>query len=208
MASKDIRRYTDFPSVLYMLRNRKLTLLNPSSWDDRNDAYFLEVYKEKKNLSSALALCFSEKNETYHHWSVFCSRENGVCVVFDREKFIEHLSGQQGITFGPVNYRTIGDTGWPDLAIDDLPFLKRWAFRDESEFRIIYSDESRSEETKDIHLPLSCVKKIMINPWIPDQLFFAIKETIKEIDGCKSLGVGKSRLINNDSWKMVGKIIA
>jgi hypothetical protein len=208
MISKDIRRYTDLPSVLYMLRNKKLTLLDPSSWDDKNDSYFLEVYKKRKKLSSVYALCFTEKNETYHHWSVFCSRENGVCVVFDRDKLIGHLNQQAGITCGPVNYRTIGDTGWPDLEIDDLPFLKRWAFRDESEFRAVYSGDAESEETKDISLPLSCIKKISVNPWVPDQLFSAIKETIKEIEGCRSLAIGKSQLINNKSWKRYGNIIA
>lgn len=208
MITQEIRRYTDLPSVLYMLRNKKLTLLDPISWNDKNDSYFLEVYKNRKQLSSIYALCFTEKNETYHHWSVFCSRENGVCIVFDRNKLIDHLSQQSGIISAPVEYRTIGDVGWPDLEIDELPFLKRWAFKDESEFRVIYSGESESEYTKDIPMPLSCIKKIFINPWIPNQLFIAIKETIKDIKGCKSLGVGKSRLIDNKSWKIYGNIIA
>lgn len=208
MSKKQLRRYTDLPSLLYMLRNKSLTLLDPSYWDDKNDSYYLEVYKKRKNLTSVYALCFSEKNETYHHWSVFCSRENGVCIVFDRNKLINHLNQHKGIACAPVEYRTIPGMARSNLIIDDLPFVKRWAFKDESEFRIIYSGKTESDETKDVPIPLSCIRKITINPWAPTQLFQAIKETIKDIDGCMRLGVGKSALINNKDWKMFGNIVA
>jgi len=40
-----LRRYTDLPELLYMLRNKKITLLNPANWDDRNDSHYLHLYK-------------------------------------------------------------------------------------------------------------------------------------------------------------------
>jgi len=36
-----LRRYTNIPALLYLLRERKITLLDPASWDDKNDFYFL-----------------------------------------------------------------------------------------------------------------------------------------------------------------------
>ena len=65
-----LRRYTDLPALLYLLRTRSITLLDPSSWDDKNDSYYLEKYKEKKSLQTVLALCLSTAEETYHHWRV------------------------------------------------------------------------------------------------------------------------------------------
>jgi hypothetical protein len=44
------RGYTNIPALLYLLRERKITLLDPASWDDKNDSYFLLLYREKKDL--------------------------------------------------------------------------------------------------------------------------------------------------------------
>jgi len=88
MTAVTLRRYTNLAATVHLLRNRCLTLLNPESWDDRNDAYFLAQYKERTNASSVLALCFAEASETYHHWRVFSSGGDGVCIEFDRPKLL------------------------------------------------------------------------------------------------------------------------
>jgi hypothetical protein len=46
MSGDYLRRYTDLTALIYLLRKRKLTLLDPSSWDDSNDSYYLTLYKE------------------------------------------------------------------------------------------------------------------------------------------------------------------
>src|SRR6185437_17104819 len=84
MAEEYLRRYTQLPALLYMLSEKKLTLLDPNSWDDKNDSYFLEQYKLKRKLKTVLALCFSMAQETYHHWSVFADGSAGVCIQFKR----------------------------------------------------------------------------------------------------------------------------
>src|SRR6266849_2421317 len=40
MTGDYIRRYTDLTALIYLLRRRNLTLLDPSSWDDSNDSYY------------------------------------------------------------------------------------------------------------------------------------------------------------------------
>jgi hypothetical protein len=52
MSSAYLRRYTDLTALIYLLRKRRLTLLDPSSWDDSNDSYYLTLYKEKRKLNS------------------------------------------------------------------------------------------------------------------------------------------------------------
>ncbi len=60
MSGKYLRRYTDIPALIYLLSERKITLLDPQSWDDSNDSYYLSLYREKKNLKSVFgALLYS-----------------------------------------------------------------------------------------------------------------------------------------------------
>jgi hypothetical protein len=77
-------RYTDLAATLHMLRTRNITLLNPATWDDTNDSYFMSEYKRLKNAKSVLALCFAESEESYHHWRIFSSGGDGVRIEFDK----------------------------------------------------------------------------------------------------------------------------
>lgn len=77
-----LRRYTDLPSLLHILGTKKLTLLDPKTWDDKNDQYFMSLYKDVSGLRSLLALCFSESPEKYHHWRVFSHGPSGVSKSF------------------------------------------------------------------------------------------------------------------------------
>jgi len=198
-----LRRYTNLPGLLCMLTKKKITLLDPNSWDDRNDAYYLKLYTEKKGLSNTLALCLTKKNETYHHWSVFTSKENGVCIVFDREKFELFLNYQSGVQHKSVEYVQLKKMRNGNISVDELPFLKRSAFRDESEYRLIYPSK-KVAKFKDISLPIDAIKKISVNPWAPDVFFEAIKSTIRGINGCEKVKVSKSSLIDNKEWCGIG----
>jgi hypothetical protein len=80
MSEHYLRRYTDLTALIYLLHKRKITLLDPSSWDDKNDSYYLTQYKEKCKLKSVLALCLMQSDERYHHWSIFASGSGGVCI--------------------------------------------------------------------------------------------------------------------------------
>lgn len=202
-----LRRYTDLPSLLCMLTRKKITLFDPATWDDRNDSYYLNLYTEKKKLGNTLALCLTQKNETYHHWSVFTSRENGVCVVFDRDKIVSFLDTQKGVMHGPVKYMMLSKMRKEKVSIEDLPFLKRYAFTDESEYRLIYPS-SRAIKLKHIRLPINAIRKISVSPWAPEAFFEVIKETIRNISSCEKIKVGKSSLVDNKEWRRIGDKIA
>lgn len=54
---KEIRilnRFTTLPNLLDFLERKKLVLLDPKSWDDRNDTEVIMAYKEKKNIEKFL----------------------------------------------------------------------------------------------------------------------------------------------------------
>jgi hypothetical protein len=130
-----LNRYTTLPGVLDVLSRKKLTLLNPSTWDDENDRYFLEEYRKRKNLVSIFALCFTTKAERYHHWKVFADGSSGVCIEFDWQKFRECLDDccrdKIGFRYDLAIYKTIKTLEAKPPKDDDLPFLKRVAFLDE-----------------------------------------------------------------------------
>jgi len=170
-----LRRYTNMPSLIYLLAEKKITLLDPESWDDKNDSHFLSLYREKKKLRSVLALCFSYASETYHHWRVFAHGSSGVCVSFKRTEFINEIKKQPGLRMGTVEYLRLNEIRHKQLEVDGLPFLKRYPFQGESEFRVIYESKKADIPTLDISIPLSCIYKITLSPWLPRSLSDRVK---------------------------------
>jgi hypothetical protein len=96
-----LRRYTDIPALVYLLREQQVTLLDPQSWDDENDSHFLGLYQKKKNLETVLALCFSQASETYHQWRVFAHGPSGVCICFKRAELLRAIKKQPALRRDP-----------------------------------------------------------------------------------------------------------
>ncbi len=198
------KRYTDIPSLIQLLTTRELTLLDPSSWDDKNDSYFLSTYKDKKQLKSVLALCFTTESETYHHWRVFAPGASGACVYF-RATDLENTFGKaRGVTFKEVNYLKLDELETKKPKISELPFIKRAPYKHEKEYRALW--ESKSEEIGHLSIPieLSSITRILLSPWMHQNLRESVKNLLKEIDGCKSIRMWNSTLIDNSDWKSFG----
>lgn len=138
-----LRRYTSLPSLIHVLQTEGITLLDPKSWDDTNDSYCMSVYREKRELKTLLALCFTETAETYHHWRVFAGDSSGVCVFFNKERLLQAFSKSLGYKAGPVEYKTLPDMRAETPFVAELPFIKRAGYQDECEFRVIYQSKTR-----------------------------------------------------------------
>lgn len=201
-----LRRYSDLPSLLHLLLRKKLTLLSPKLWDDKNDSHYIEAYKQGKRLESALVLCFTEASETYHHWRVFSNGSSGICVEFDKSKLLLVLEGlapieQRKVTAKRVQYKKIKELRESPPELTEFPFLKRYPFRDEKEFRIIFEDKKNALETKELDIELSSIRRLILNPWMPKSLFGTLKELIRRIDGCEKLVITRTTLVDNEEWK-------
>lgn len=86
----------------------------------------------------------------------------------------------------------------------DLPFLKRYPFEHEKEFRLIY--ESLEERTTlDIPIPLSCIERITLSPWLPKRLSPDVKKVLWSISGCRQIDIARSTLVSNEEWKSFGE---
>ncbi|MGO9402869.1 MAG: hypothetical protein ACLPVW_05280 [Terriglobales bacterium] len=205
MSGDYLRRYTDLTALIYLLRKRKLTLLDPSSWDDSNDSYYLRLYKEKRKLRSVLALCFTETDERYHYWRVFAPGASGVCVRFNRSGLLAAGKRHASLQMKPVTYLKLDEIRRRKLKTAELPFLKRYAFLHESEVRMIYESRKRKLRKLDISIPLSCIDRVTLSPWMHPSLSSYVKEVLRSIDGCRHLDIVRSTLIGNEEWKSLGE---
>jgi hypothetical protein len=198
--SKALKRYTELPFLLHMLRRREITLLSPASWDDRNDALYIERYREDQGHKSVFALCLTRASTTYHHWKVFAGSTSGVCIYFD-EKPLKDWALENRIRFEDVKYFSLRQARQDPPRGENLPFRKRHAFMDEAEVRLLYSSNEQAGAIKAFQVhDLALIDQIQMNPWLPQSVFEAIRESITCIDGCQSLTFDKSTLLDNEEW--------
>ena len=143
----------------------------------------------------------TEAHDTYHHWKVFSSGSSGMCIVFKKERFMEWVKANPQLHAGPVAYKTLTEMRSGSPSMEELPFLKRQAFADEKEFRVFALPSSANNGPLRVPIPLSTIDRIVINPWLPKSVAEHVKATIKGLDGCKSLKVFRSTLVDNEAWK-------
>lgn len=203
-----LRRYTNLPVLLDMLANQKITLLDPASWEDRNDAFFIERYKELQRLETVLALCFSTKGDTFHHWKVFANEVGGVCIEFNTQKFLEDIGRNKGIKYGVVDYQLARNLKKNPPRKDRLPFIKRKHYVDEGEFRIIFESESTKHKVKQFDLDVSYIERITLSPWVPGQVSNTVKRIIKNMPGCNDIQLIKTGAIEHSDWRKIARDLA
>ena len=196
-----LKRYTELPYILQTLETRKLTLMNPNSWDDRNDSHFVHAYRERKGYGSVLALCLTEAAQTYHHWRIFTHGASGACLQFNKKRFLDWIVANEALTGRPVQYKTLQQIRQSPPALDDLPFIKRKAYEHEREFRLLYGTLRRSLPCREFPLPLDVIESIQLNPWLPPSTADAVESVIHRIDGCASLRILRATIISNDEWQ-------
>ena len=194
-------RYTNLAAAIHLLQTKTITLLDPATWDDRNDTFFLQKYKSEQNAKTVLALCFSLQSETYNHWRVFAGGVDGVCIQFNKERLVNTLNEASGFKHSIINYKTIRQLNKEPPEFEELPFLKRIPYEDEQEYRIIYFNKRKTLESQLIDIKISWIKRIMLSPWIPKALARSTTDILKSIGGCGNLRIFRSTLVENEKWK-------
>lgn len=199
VSTKRLFRYTSIASTLDILRGRRLTLLSPSLWQDRNDAEYILAYKSAKKLRDVYALCFTEAFETSQHWSLFTNNMDGVRIEFDRESLEADVSKIKEARLQPIIYKKIQEVHEDARRVDNWPFLKRLPYKGECEVRIIFEYASDGDEPPVIPIRKSTIKKLFLSPAIPKALQPAIVATFRDVWGSK-IEVSRSTLFENQNW--------
>ena len=199
-----LKRYTELPFVLQMLQLKEITLLNVNSWDDKNDAHYVECYKKKSKLKSVLAICLTEAPQTYHHWKIFSQGVSGACIYFKRPEFLKWLEDTDGLTGKEIIYKTIKKLGEEvksgKIKVKDIPYIKRSAYQHEAEFRLIFESE-KIHKIKKFPFHISMIDKIVLNPWLPKFTVSSLKLLIAAIDGCENIPVFRATIVESDDWR-------
>lgn len=214
-----LRRYMPVRYALQLLRARKLAFLDPDSWRDRNDAYFMQAYREVKGLRSLLAVCFTQVSERHHHWerfgSPFCPTPSKaadsndvdmelVCVEFDRQALLASFCGDPGIRSGAVTYRTLKHLEAMPPKHSTWPFVKRLPYKDEAEYRIIYESQKSVRRPHMISTDLRAIRRIVIGPYANPDRRDEIKRQIREIRLDRdNIKVTKTTILDNARWQRI-----
>ena len=196
-----LRRYTELPYVVDYLLTEELALLNPATWDDRNDSFYIEEYARQSQFKSIYALCLADCAETYHHWRVFSHGSGGACIQFKRDEFMAEIAKVDGLRSEKVKYKTIDALRRAAPTLDELPFLKRYAFQNEDEFRLVYATKTEGQPIHRIKVPRKCIDCVILSPWLPSEVADRVKETLKTIPGCSEVKIYRSTLVENHDWK-------
>jgi hypothetical protein len=194
------RRFTDLPSLIQILTARKLTLLDPASWDDKNDSLGLAKYKEKMALKSVLALCFTASPQTYHHWRAFSSGASGVCIDFEGAALEASFRTVKGVQFKAVTYLSVRALSQNAPKLSSLPFTKRAPYHAEHEYRALWQSESETLNSLDIPINLAAITRITLSPWMHKNLKKSVSSLIKSIKGCSDIDVRRSTIVSNAQW--------
>lgn len=202
-----LRKYCDLPALLYLLETKSITFLDPAQWDDKNDSFFMQLYKEHLKLKSLLAICFSQETETYHHWSVFAQGSSGVCISFKKNPLLEIFKDYADVRVGEVSYLPLNSLKSHDCDVKDLPFMKRAPYAPEGELRAIYEDRDDNLPYLNIKIALSCIDRITLSPWMPKNVADSVKKTIRRVPGADKIAITRSTLVQNDTWAKFGRAV-
>lgn len=205
MPEKYLRRYTDIPSLIGMLTHGELTLLEPATWDDKNDSYFLEQYKAKQDLASVLALCFTRAAETYHHWRVFSPGPAGVCVWFNEDAIRAAVRRVPGLRMKPITYLKVNEIRKKTLPVSSMPFVKRYPFKPEREMRLLWESETELRSSLPVPFPSAAIERITLSPWLHPSLADSLKALLKSLPECRRYKIYRSTLVGNEEWKRHGR---
>jgi hypothetical protein len=161
----------------------------------------MELYRKKKNKTSIYALCLTDDRETIHHWNAFASGMSGCCIEFHYDKLIAAITQKDAIVYGKTEYITLKDLSTLGDKIENLPFLKRYPFRPENEFRIVALCDEPQRELFDIPISLNSIKQITITNKLPESVFKSVKQGIIAISPELKGKIFHSTLFNNSKWR-------
>jgi hypothetical protein len=83
--------------------------------------------------------------------------------------------------------------------LDDMPFLKRWPYRCEEEFRILWEGET-NRDSIEVDIDLKSINKITLSQKMPVAVTDSIKELLRREINDPSRKINVSTLYQNRRW--------
>lgn len=136
-----LRHFTTEESLFKILENG-LKLSDGVSWEDKNDVYCITRYKEYqrhcKQSNNVLIVCFCDGKGNDYHWHNFNKDDSITCSInLDKQRFTEYVRHLDGFRV-PKKVIYCNNRGLTGKRIADIPYLKRWEYWIEQEYRLLY----------------------------------------------------------------------
>ena len=128
----------------------------------------------------------------------------GVCIHFNGPSLESALRKVAGVKFKEVEYVKINELRKKKPATNELPFIKRFPFQPEKEYRALWESKVKACAALDIAIDLSSITRITLSPWLHPNLRKNLVAALKRIDGCKGIPMWRSTLTENATWKDYG----
>lgn len=194
-----LNRFTTLPLLIDLLEHEKLVLIEPTTWDDKNDTLLIETYKKKANIDKLFVMCFTYKAETIHHWKTFANGNSGCCIEFDMKKLITVFERVPQLKHGFVKYPLIKSVDEFSIDIADIPFTKRYPYKLENEYRIIW--EGKSEDSFfEIPISIDSIRKITFAQQMPESIFHSLKRMLESRYPLLKDKINHSTIYENMEW--------
>ncbi len=201
--STKLNRFTTLPTLLDLLRRRKIVLRDPSTWEDKNDVKVILEYKRQKKIPKLFVVCFCVGGETVHHWKTYADGISGCCIEFDKKRLLKCFRGVPGVRCGDVVYRTIEEVIKEiknnTIEPNDYPFIKRYPYQFEKEFRILWEGKTVGK-TIDLDIDLKSIKKITLSQRMSEDLYTSMEKLLHVEINDSSIQINRSTLYENSRW--------
>jgi len=201
---QQLKRYTNTRYLYALLNDKILPFSNPidNKWDDMNDVKVLDLYRQKIGADKVFAICFSSARETIHLWKSYANdREGyyGCCINFNVE-YLMKLFEENKICRRFVNYYEMEDLKKLQISNDMFPFTKRYLYRIEEEYRIIFNDFNNRTKFSLLIDPVKCIKSIVLSPNIIDTEIYKINKKWSALGGNVIKFTHKTTVYQNSKW--------
>lgn len=204
--------------VKELFEQGELVFLKPEAWKDPFENYlskvaFIDVDGKTHRidyLNKVYGQCYSLGTETSLMWDAYTPDKDGVRIKIEKDKLINHLKSQKqyqtiNFKYAKVTYKRYGDFISKMKNDDDLIkiykkqnnklldffFEKRYEYRDEREFRIMYdaNNDSKSHgKLLKLNIPVSdLIHSVRFDPKMPEKECDELREYFKNkgMDGRK-----------------------
>lgn len=215
--------YLSLNHLISILKNRQLCFCNPEYWDDKNDACFAKLAMPKGKAIGVI--CFTKTRETCTHWKAFASKGIGVKISFLQNELLDSLKKNiekdEKILDSSIVYKArknILKTNDTEIDKSFMPlFLKKSAYNNEKEYRVACIVNARVCEDfgkviRRIEMPLSCISRITISPYVQKsvacdiiKLLKAYIESVKVDSESLNIEVKHSTMMYDQKWQMAGR---
>lgn len=195
-------RYTKHQYALEMIRTKEIVIPEPRGWDDVNDLEGLLQYQRIVGLVGLGVLCMTSEPDTYHHWKLYAHGQEGIALVFDRKKMREWARTHRGTRLQSIRYVRMQDLKDLDVSLTRLPYLKRWGYRSEREWRLLYEADVSSQLFK-LPFPSEALSRIVINPWANIDEYAEMKDEYESILDRRVVRVTRTELVNSQTWRVL-----